>query len=586
MKKDYSILKMYKRLAAYIIPYWYLAALVLLLTLINTLVAPFMAEINRNIFFAIEDKNMKMLILFGSLLLASVVGSMILNTIKNYITTSFSGKSILRLESDMFSHINSLPMEYFGKTHSGDVIARLTNDIGAVRGVIGGQALSLLQVPLDTIAVVVYGFFVNWQITLFVLTGALLPLISNVVFGKRLREASQELHKIWSKIYSLSNDILKGLGIVKAYNIKTPLLDKVQENFDFQLKAQVRQTKLAIVVQIGISLASNFSILVPSIIGAWLILKGEMRFGDVMAIIMIIPRINMPFQILPQIISGFQQGAAAVERVLEVLDMEEEQYGSGGMPDNYWIWFEDVSFSYDDVKALDNTNLTINKGDYVGLVGPSGCGKSTVLKMILGFYKPQTGVISLAGKDLFAYGLKEIRKSISYVPQEPYLFSATIKENILLGNPDADEQEWLRAAKICLVDEFVQELPAGYDTVVGQNGVNLSGGQRQRIGIARALLKNASILLLDEATSSLDNDTEQRLYQGLRNYPGLETVVAVAHRLSTVQYADIIYVMDKGKVVEQGVHSQLLAANGLYTQLYEGKGGDNSYVEEATNLLA
>ena len=275
----------------------------------------------------------------------------------------------------------------------------------------------------------------------------------------------------------MSNDILKGLGIVKAYNIKTPLLDKVQENFDFQLKAQVRQTKLAIVVQIGISLASNFSILVPSIIGARLILKGEMRFGDVMAIIMIIPRINMPFQILPQIISGFQQGAAAVERVLEVLDMEEEQYGSGGMPDNYWIWFEDVSFSYDDVKALDNTNLTINKGDYVGLVGPSGCGKSTVLKMILGFYKPQTGVISLAGKDLFAYGLKEIRKSISYVPQEPYLFSATIKENILLGNPDADEQEWLRAAKICLVDEFVQELPVMIQLLVKM--VEPFGGQRQ-----------------------------------------------------------------------------------------------------------
>lgn len=586
MENDYSTLQMYKRLAVYIVPYWHLTALVLILTVVSALTAPINAELIRNLFFAIEDKNMELLLFFGGISLALFVGLMVLQSLKNYVTTLFSAKSILRLESDMLSHINSLPMDYFGKTHSGDVIARLTNDVGSVRGVIGNQALSLLQVPLNGIAVLIYGFMLNWQITLFVLVASFLPLVFNIVFGKGLRQAAQEAHRLWSKVYGLNNDILKGVDIVKAYDIKSPLLQKVQTHFDSLLEAHLRQTRFSIAINIGTGLVGNLSLLIPSIIGAWLILQGRMRFGDVIAFITIIPRITSPFHVLPHIISGFQQGAAAAERVLRVLDTEEEQYGTGGMPEEYAIQFEDVSFSYDDTKALDSLNLKIKKGDYVGLVGPSGCGKSTVLKMIMGFYKPQMGKIKLADRVLFSYDLKEIRRSISYVPQEPYLFSGTIKENILVGNPDAKKEEWQRVAEICLVHEFVQELPAGYDTLVGQNGVNLSGGERQRIGIARAILKNAPMLLLDEATSSLDNETEQRLYQGLQNYSGVETIVAVAHRLSTVQQADIIYVMDEGKVIEQGKHHELLAIGGLYSQLYEGRGRDDRHVEETANLLA
>ena len=470
-------------------------------------------------------------------------------------------------------------MEYFHKNHSGDVISRLTNDMGGIRGIIGGQAFSLLQIPLDGIVAVMYGLKVNWQITLILLIIAPLPLISNYIFNKRLRETSQEAHKLWSRIYSFVTDIFKGTDIVKTYEIKDALIDKLQERYDENLKVELKLTKLGIGLTLGANLVSNLSILIPSIIGAFLILNGKLRLGDVVAFISILSTITQPFFTMPGVIGGFQRGTAAAQRVLEVLDTEGEEYGEGKLLDISSIEFKDVSFSYDSVNALSGASLSINRGMKVGVVGASGCGKSTLIKMLLGFYRPRGGDILINDKSLFSYNLKNVREVMAYVPQEPYLFAGSIKDNILLGKPDASEEEWRKAAEISLVDEFVAELPEGYNTLIGQNGMNLSGGQRQRIGVARALIKGVPLLILDEATSSLDNETERRLYEGLDS---IETVIAIAHRLSTLRDFDIIYVMDKGKVVEMGDHTSLLEARGYYFQL-ERRGSNDKEITAIPN---
>ncbi len=574
VEKRYPLLSMYKRLSRYILSYWYLALGSLILVFANSLMAPITGEMMRKVFYAIEELDKGGLFYYSLIVIVVFLGASILRSAKTYVVNLFSAKSSLDLERDLYRHITSLPMDYFQKNHSGDMIARLTNDLGSVRGIIGNQVISLLQFPIDAIAVTIYGFLVNWQITVATLVFAPLPLALNVFLGKKIREASKEVHDIWSKLYSLTNDVVKGTNVVKAYSIRDLLLRKVQKRYDQQVEVGLKRTKLQLILGFGVSLVANCSLLIPALVGAHLILKGVLRLGDVIAFLSIVPGITEPFFRMPNIVYGFQQGAAATERVLEVLDTEPEKYGDKTLPEELSIEIQNASFCYETTKALDSVRLQIKHGTHVGVVGPSGCGKSTILKMILGFFKPQDGEILINGQDMFSYNLNEWRNLIAYVPQEPYLFSGTVLENILVAKPDATEEEWKWAAKVALVEDFISELPSGYDTVVGQNGMNISGGQRQRIGIARALLKGAPILLLDEATSSLDNDTEFKLYQGLEQYTKVETIVAVAHRLTKLQKADTIYVLDRGKVVAQGDHKYLLENCGMYAQLYHGQEGE------------
>lgn len=586
MKKDSSIPGMYKRLALYLRPYWYFGIFILLLTLSCSLTGPLVADVTRGIVTAIELENMRLLLLYGFLSIVSLVVTMFLQSLKNYVTTLLAAKGSLTLESHLFEHITSLPMEFFHRSHSGDIIARVTNDVGAVRNVIQGQLSSLVQIPLDAIVVVIYGVSINWQITLMVLLAAPLPLILNLLFGKKLQKTAQDAHEVWSEIYSLSNDMLRGIDVIKAYSLYEQLLSKLQEYYEADLDVGLTRIRLSMVIAIGSNLVASLFLVVPSVIGAQLILNGTLSFADVVAIVTVIPRVAQPFYVLPRVISDLQQGTAAAQRVLNVMDLQPERYGTGKLPENYEVELKDVSFSYGGaVKVLDSVNMVIKKRNNVAIVGPSGCGKSTLLKVIMGFYKPNKGDIEISQRSLFSYDLSELRNLMSYVPQEPYLFAGTIKDNILVGKPNADEEEWHRAAEISLVDEFVKELPFGYDTYVSQNGMNLSGGQRQRIGIARALLKGAPILLLDECTSSLDLITERRLCQGLERYRKIETIVVVTHRLSTVQNADIIYVLDNGRVVEQGTHEQLLADKELYFRLYISRSGGEAFDNEVASVF-
>jgi ATP-binding cassette subfamily B protein len=307
--------------------------------------------------------------------------------------------------------------------------------------------------------------------------------------------------------------------------------------------------------------------------GLLLFSRGYLLVGAVWAIVHLQGNASYLFEYFGQFITSMQKGLASGHRVLEILDQptEKETIVSLLPPRQATAVLEDVSFSYagGDRSTLQAISLVAEAGSLVALVGPSGSGKSTLLKLLIGFYLPDAGRLSVGGLLLNPESLQDIRRMIAYVPQDAYLFSGTIRENIAYGRPEAVESEIVEAARSANAHDFILEQPQGYETEVGEGGANLSGGQRQRIAIARALLRNAPLLLLDEATSAIDSESEGLVQEALDGLMRGRTTIAVAHRLSTVEHADTIYVLDKGTITEQGTHATLIASGGLYRHLYD-----------------
>jgi ABC-type multidrug transport system fused ATPase/permease subunit len=320
---------------------------------------------------------------------------------------------------------------------------------------------------------------------------------------------------------------------------------------------------------------------IPLLAGAYMVLIGQTTLGTLFGLVQLNnPVINMVYSI-SGIISGIQGSLAAGDRILAVLDAtpEPERYSSpaglpvitSAVPQPYQgVEFRQVQFSYSDgLPILQDVSFNIRQGQVAALVGPSGSGKSTIFRLLMGHYPVTQGWVSAFGKALYAYSLHELRDLFAFVPQDAYLYSGTVLENIRYGKVDATEDEVTAAAKASYAHDFILDLPDGYHTPVGERGARLSGGQRQRIAIARALLKNAPVLLLDEATSSLDSESEEVVQQALQVLMRGRTTIAIAHRLSTIEHADVIYVMDAGRVVEQGRHRELVGKGGLYSYLYK-----------------
>ncbi|HEX3030297.1 MAG TPA: ATP-binding cassette domain-containing protein [Clostridia bacterium] len=297
---------------------------------------------------------------------------------------------------------------------------------------------------------------------------------------------------------------------------------------------------------------------------------GRIDLATVITEINLLANVNYMIRNLGRLIALMQGSLAGGARVLELLEEkpEPESYSVCGENSDQMLELKDVSFAYDDLPVVNGLSISLEKGKRAALVGGSGGGKSTVIKLLLGFYPVNSGVITINGKSLGEYSLGELRSMIAYVPQDAYLFDGTIEENIRLGKADATDEEVKQAAELAFAHEFIEEMPDGYKTVVGERGTRISGGQRQRIAIARALLKDAPILLLDEATSALDSQSEQKVQDAINRLMEGRTVLAIAHRLSTIEYSDVIYVIEDGKVTEQGKHAELLDKGGTYSRLY------------------
>jgi len=471
----------------------------------------------------------------------------------------------------VFDHVQRLPYEYNQVHHSGDIISRATNDIKTAEEAYGQNLLDLLADVLGAIISLGLVFWINWRLALASLILGLIMIIINLPFAKPLRRVSDKVQNSLGGLTQNLSDILASVPITRIFSLGRVVTASYQEqNIHVRQLSRRRVALSSAVSSLGI-LGFMGSHIGLTILGGYMVLQGQATMGE---IVFITQMVSSPFITLGSLFGKLQTSLAGADRVLEILDAPAEPKNytlpEPEPTENAAVAIKNLSFSYDtNGPVLDSIDIIVPPGKVYALVGSSGGGKSTVFKLLLGLYPPDSGDITVNGHALFQTPLNKLRDQIAFVPQESWLYATSVAENIACGKEGATGEEIETAAKAANAHDFIIQLPQGYDTLVGERGSHLSGGQRQRIAIARALLRDAPVLLLDEATSALDTESEQLVQHALETLMQGRTTLVVAHRLSTIQNADNILVLDKGTVAEQGTHQELLDRDGIYRRLFE-----------------
>lgn len=479
------------------------------------------------------------------------------------------------LRSHMYKKVLALPVSFFTEQRKGDMISRMSNDVGEVEGSILGSLIELINSPFMLISTLVTLFMVSPQLTLFTLI--VLPIMGTLIalIGKSLKKDAHEAQNEIGNLFSIVDETLKSSKIIKIFNAEQQLNNRFTASINKWLNASVNVGKKRELASPMSEFLGSITFLIITWYGGKQIIENQSIAPEEFLVFL-----AMFFQILPPAktlansISAVQKGTPALERVMEILEadvkIEEIENPIRINKIEQGIEFKNVSFSYHkDRGLLQNFSLHIPKGKTVALVGQSGSGKTTVANLLARFYDVTQGQILIDGYSLKDLKIEDYRKLIGMVTQESVLFNDTVYNNILMGNPNATREEVENAAKIANAHQFISQLSDGYETNIGDDGNKLSGGQKQRVSIARAVLKNPPIMILDEATSALDTESERFVQEALEKMMENRTSLVIAHRLSTIQKADWIVVMEKGNIVEQGTHKDLMEKNGAYKKLVE-----------------
>ena len=454
---------------------------------------------------------------------------------------------------------------------AGAFISRIMNDLNLVREAFVRLANNLVRDVLTIFVMVGVMFWFSWLLSVLVLAVYPLAMRPIIRIGNRQRKASGELQEHMETVTSLLAEILQGVRMVKAYQLEAAEKTRSATAFDGLYNRLVHLLAGRARIDPILEVLGGFAVAGVIGVAAWQVANGQLQVGDVAGFITALLMLVQPVRAIGTLNAVTQEGLAATSRVFALLD-QKARITDPASPKTLAqikgeIAFNDISFAYQDAAILTEIAFTVAPGQTVALVGPSGSGKSTIINLLPRFYDPTAGQITIDGTPISHLSLSGLRRHIALVSQEAVLFDDTVAANIRFGQKDATDDDVIAAARAAAADEFIQQLPQGYDTYVGVTGNKLSGGQRQRIAIARAMLKDAPILLLDEATSALDAQSEQLVQEAIDRLSAGRTTIVVAHRLATIQKADMILVLDKGQIVETGKHRSLLEKNGLYAHL-------------------
>lgn len=526
----------------------------------------------QNVMDSVVNKNSKVFIIYLWFSIGVTVLGMVTAYFSKYFSEKFCNLFNYNTRNKLISHVQELPIYILKKYSSGDLISRINNDLPILIQFLNGSLQCVFNLVLIILA---SAYMIYISPKLFLVTFILMPL-STLIYDKinrPVQEYSAKLMKDSSKVNDILQDVLSGMYVLKSFKLEKIFSEKFEDISKGIIFKNLKIDKL------NAYLTPIFLIvkLAPQLIyityGGYLAIHKEMSIGGLFAFSTLVFYVAGPVEIILNFIGSARQSIPAVKRIFEIMDLKVEENNKSDLePDlqNISVEFENAAFSYDGKnKVFENISFKAPKNSYTALVGSSGIGKSTILKLICGFYNLDHGKIKIFGKDMANINIKSVRKFITYMSQENYLYPVTIWENIAMGKENASMEEIIKAAKLANANEFIEKLPKKYDTLIGEGGGGLSGGQCQRIALARMILKDAQIVLLDEPTAALDAKAEALLSETLEKITKNKTVIVVAHKLATIKNASNIIVFDKNGIIEMGTHEKLIKNRGVYEKLYK-----------------
>ena len=568
-------MNLYFRALKYIKPYWKRGLAAGICTIIaagGTAYLPFV--IKDMVDQVLSEKNTTML----NWIVLSIIVVFVIRGIayygQSYLMNYVGQRVIIDIRKAVFEKLQRLSMSFYDKHKTGTIMSYVTNDVSALQSAMVDNVVEMITETVILVASIVMMIYLDWK--LFLVTFATFPVVLFFIdsFGKRIRKSGSRIQEAAADITSVLQEVASSPRVIKSFVREGYEVERFDKENMNNFRANMKYAQLSSTLTPTIEFVAAVGVSIILWYGGNSVINGSITAGSLVAFLTYAVNISNPIKRLSRVIGNIQKALAAAQRVFDVLDLPEDIKNA---PDAKAlpkvkgdVRFNDVSFAYNEnEEVLSHVSFEVKPGEMVAFVGPSGAGKSTVASLLPRFYDAINGSITIDGQDIRKVTLDSLREQVGIVPQETVLFNGSVYDNILYGRLDATREEVEAAAKAANAHDFIMQLPDGYETMLGDRGMNISGGQRQRISIARAILKNPQILILDEATSALDTESERVVQEALDRLMVGRTSFVIAHRLSTIKNADKIMVLEKGQLIEQGNHDELLAMDGLYAHLYK-----------------